>query len=107
MDQAADFPAKVRAQLKLARVAVPMCQRVAGFHLIQALVARAAEPTGNRSFLEFRCAEAATSLRCRVLVPTEARVRAAVAPPAKIVMVPELPWWPLHVPAAHLISTAR
>ena len=48
MDQAADFPTKVQAQLKLAPVMVLMCRRMAAFHLIPAPAARAAEPAANQ-----------------------------------------------------------
>jgi hypothetical protein len=48
MDQAADFRAKVRVRQKLAPAAVLTSRRMAGFHLIPALAARAVEATGNR-----------------------------------------------------------
>jgi hypothetical protein len=47
-DQAADFLAKVQAQLKLVPVMVLMCRRMAAFHLIPALAVPAAGPAANR-----------------------------------------------------------
>ena len=47
-DRAADYPVKARVRPRLAPVMVPMWRRVAAFHLILALAARAAGPAGNQ-----------------------------------------------------------